>query len=90
MYTGTAATDSSAGPRRLFARFRDLIRERGAEAALSPETRIAASGVHEVFYIPFEHVEAGARLAIVGITPGPNQVALAYGEAREMMARGLP
>lgn len=39
-------------------------------------------------YIPFEHVSVDAKLVIVGITPGPNQVKLAYKRASELLSAG--
>jgi hypothetical protein len=59
-------------------RFRDLLRSRGEAAAQSPETSLARRGRDELFYTPFEHVNPNARLAMVGITPGPEQLKLAY------------
>jgi hypothetical protein len=43
---------------------------------------------HNLFYVPFEHVNAGARLVLVGITPGPTQMALARKVARLQLLSG--
>jgi hypothetical protein len=59
-------------------RFRDILRSRGETAVQSPETSLARRGGDELFYTPFEHVNPNARLAMVGITPGPEQLKLAY------------
>ncbi|TPN35264.1 hypothetical protein [Mesorhizobium sp. B1-1-6] len=59
-------------------RFRDILRSRGETAAQSPETSLTRIGGDELFYTPFEHVNPNASLAVVGITPGPEQLRLAY------------
>lgn len=45
---------------------------------------------HHVFYVPFEHVNVRARLVLVGITPGPTQMALARKVARQHLLSGEP
>jgi hypothetical protein len=42
----------------------------------------------ETVYAPFEHVERGAELAIVGITPGATQAECALSAARAALRRG--
>lgn len=32
---------------------------------------------HRLYYVPFEHANLGAKLVVVGITPGPSQLELA-------------
>lgn len=59
-------------------RFRDILNSRGEAAAQSLETSLARRGGDELFYTPFEHVNPKARLAMVGITPGPEQLKIAY------------
>jgi len=71
-------------------RFRDIINRRGEAAARSPETLLASVGRDELYYIPFEHVNAAARLVLVGITPGPEQIALAYRTVSSKIKVGLP
>lgn len=71
-------------------RFRDVINRRGEAAARAPETLLASSGRDELYYIPFEHVNSAARLVLVGITPGPEQVALAYRTVSSKIKVGLP
>lgn len=39
-------------------------------------------------YIPFEYVNPKAKLALVGISPGPNQLELAYETAQAMIKAG--
>lgn len=73
-----------------FDRFREVLLANGGSAARSPNTSIASDGKDELFYVPFEHVNRRARLVIVGITPGPNQIELSYEAAREKLKAGLP
>lgn len=40
---------------------------------------------HKVYYIPFEHINQAARLVLVGITPGPTQMAEAYSVAQRAL-----
>lgn len=40
---------------------------------------------YNVYYIPFEFTNAAARLALVGITPGPTQMAKAYDIAQKAL-----
>lgn len=47
-------------------------------------------GKHQLYYIPFEHLNPAARLVIVGISPGPDQMKIAYNTARTSLAKGLP
>lgn len=77
-------------PFALLDRYRDAIQRLGPDAERHHETQISASGPHRVFYVPFEHVNVRARIVIVGITPGPNQIALSYASVRELLAAGLP
>jgi hypothetical protein len=69
-------------------RYRSILRDRGGAAARAPETLLAASPPYELFYIPFEHVSPAARLVLVGITPGPTQLELAYTEAQRLIREG--
>lgn len=50
---------------------------------------LGSDGRYFLEYVPFEHVNAEARLVIVGITPGPNQRNDAYDETRQLLRRGL-
>ncbi len=47
-------------------------------------------GALEVFYAPFDYVNRAAKIVLVGITPGPTQVEIAFRVARESLRRGLP
>ena len=74
----------------LFERYSPAICRLGTAGANSPELVIENTGRDILRYIPFEHVNADAKLVIVGITPGPNQLRLAYGEVQRLMAVGIP
>ncbi|HLH27162.1 MAG TPA: hypothetical protein VK066_31980 [Chloroflexota bacterium] len=50
---------------------------------------LGASGPLDVYYGPFDYVSPAARLALVGITPGRRETALAYRVAREALGQGL-
>lgn len=73
----------------MFEQFAQQLRLAGAEGAGMPEFSLGKEGRYELRYIPFEHVNHAARLVIVGITPGPTQVKLAYGKAQELLQAGL-
>jgi len=77
------------GDGKMFEQFAQQIRLAGAEGAELPEFSLGKEGRYELRYIPFEHVNRAARLVIVGITPGPTQVRLAYGKAQELLQAGL-
>jgi hypothetical protein len=69
----------------LFSHFAPILRKRGASGVCHPSTLLAKEAPYEVFYIPFEYVNPPARLVIVGITPGVNQLQLAYSEAQRLL-----
>lgn len=55
----------------------------------APELLIEQDGRLAVYYSPFDHVRTGARIAIVGITPGAQQSRCALTAAHAGLARGL-
>ncbi|HEX4215434.1 MAG TPA: hypothetical protein VIA06_19110 [Candidatus Dormibacteraeota bacterium] len=71
-----------------FGDFAQILRENGAAAVRHPDTLLAKEPPYEVFYIPFEHVNRNARLIIVGITPGMNQLKMAYTETQRLLNLG--
>jgi hypothetical protein len=75
----------------LLNRFRKVLHQQGKEAVRTNATLLARSdnGRDELFYVPFEHMNCRARLVIVGITPGPNQMELAYAAAQARLRAGL-
>jgi hypothetical protein len=74
----------------LLGRFRGILKKRGPTAARTPETRLDQNGSDEIFYVPFEHVNPKARIVIVGITPGPNQIKATYGTVHRLLQAGTP
>lgn len=71
-----------------FSHFAGALAKFGAKGAESPEFEIGAIGRYSIRYIPFEHVNRHARLVIVGITPGNNQLRLAYAAAQSLLLAG--
>lgn len=61
-----------------FARFRPVLERLPAGTDRHPDLLLGREGKYSVYYTPFEHVNPAARLVIVGITPGPGQMALAH------------
>ena len=59
-------------------------------AQIPPSFLLAREGRYSVHYIPFEHVNARARLVIVGIAPGFVQWKNAMAEAQRQLAAGAP
>lgn len=68
--------------------FEPILRKSGSAAVRHPDTLLAKEPPYEIFYIPFEHVNRHARLVIVGITPGMNQLEMAYAEAQRLLRLG--
>jgi hypothetical protein len=50
---------------------------------------VDSDGRYSLEYVPFEHVNVGARLVIVGITPGPTQRDESCEEAGRLLRQGL-
>lgn len=76
--------------RNQFARFSDDLLRSGEGGVGTSEFRIGAIGRYELQYTPFEHINRGARLVIVGITPGNTQLSLAYKTAQKLLRVGRP
>ena len=60
------------------------------EDLLVPEVRLAEEATEElvVYDAPFGGINVGARLAIIGVTPGFTQMEIAYREARQHLMAG--
>lgn len=67
----------------------DLMRL-GLNGVGLPEFSLGRDGRYDLQYIPFEHVNRNAQLVIVGITPGNNQLNLAYITAQQLLRKGRP
>lgn len=70
-----------------FPEFRSAIAS-GANPLTDPRVRMADDGRYSLVYTPFETITRTARLAIVGMTPGPEQLAPAYRIVRNGLAMG--
>src|SRR5689334_21997238 len=74
-------------------RFVDLIThateiEIAADVTLEGRLVIARQQPIAISYAPFEHIQRGARVAIVGITPGAQQARNALAELRRQLVAG--
>lgn len=76
--------------RNMFARFAGDLKHLGAGNVRAPGFSLGRDRQYDLQYIPFEHVNRDARIVIVGITPGNNQLDLAYGKAQELLKAGRP
>lgn len=74
--------------RNMFRQYSDRLARDGEAGIGAPEFCLGDDGNHSLQYIPFEHENHEAKLVIVGITPGMNQLRLAYQTAREQMLAG--
>ncbi len=75
------------------ARFADTIRASSekairADVTLGGQLLLDRLGDLAVSYAPLEHIQHGARVVIVGITPGAQQAANALCEARRRLLAG--
>lgn len=57
-------------------------------ALRDPRLLMDASGDVKIYYAPFEYINPGARIVLVGITPGPTQMVNANNEARRAFKAG--
>lgn len=76
--------------RKMFKRFSPDLKRLGQEGVGAPEFSLGKEEKYSLQYIPFEHVNLEAKLVIVGITPGNNQLDLAYQTAQELLKEGRP
>lgn len=62
------------------------------EQLLVPELQLDSneSGSMKLYYIPFDYVNASAKVFIIGITPGFTQMQIAYRTARDCLSQGVP
>jgi hypothetical protein len=77
----------------LFSRYRDAIRrldlaQVGTPAQIPSAFLLGSEGRYSAHYIPFESIHPGARVVVVGITPGFVQWKNAMREAQRMLALG--
>lgn len=74
--------------RNMFTDFAERLARYGAAGASSPQFLLGNEGKYSLQYVPFEYVNKGAKLVIVGITPGPNQIGEAYDAAQRAIKAG--
>lgn len=72
----------------LFTQFSSAIRDFDGTVD-APALQLVASGSLAAYYAPFDAVNPGARVVLVGITPGRTQAANALAEARKQLANGV-
>jgi hypothetical protein len=72
--------------RNMFARYVDDLKQLGSSGVGKLE--LEKRGKYLLQYIPFEYVNKEAKIVIVGITPGPNQLTLAYDTAQKLLQTG--
>lgn len=65
----------------LFERFRGALRSSSDDKTFL----LGTAGGYSVYYVPFEYVNTEAKLVLVGITPGPEQMKCAYATARRLL-----
>jgi hypothetical protein len=58
------------------------------ETITRPELLVHRDGPVEVYYTPFDWVNTGARIVLIGICPGRRQMLIAVREARRVLAEG--
>lgn len=74
--------------RNMFEDYADSLARHGSTGVGKSEFELGRKGKYSLHYIPFEHINPDAKLVIVGITPGPNQLELAYDTAKKMIKAG--
>jgi len=68
--------------------FRAAVLVQGVSGDLTDALKISSAGRLDTYYAPFEHINSGARVVLVGITPGQSQAAAALGELRRHLLSG--
>lgn len=68
----------------LFQRFKPALRA----SRLETDFVLGTESGFTVYYVPFEYVNPSARLVLVGITPGPDQLKCAHATARRFLTSG--
>jgi hypothetical protein len=56
---------------------------------LQPHFQLFSEADLDVYYAPFHHLNAGARVVLMGLTPGWTQMEAAFRAARQGLAQGL-
>ena len=72
----------------LIERFASVLCGPRVPVVRDPDLLMDTSGSVKVYYAPFEYINPSARIVLVGITPGPTQMANANNEARRFLLAG--
>jgi hypothetical protein len=73
----------------LIDKYRPVIGAQTPPTVRDPRLLMAESGDVKIYYAPFEYLNPGARVVLVGITPGPTQMVNANNEARRALLAGI-
>jgi hypothetical protein len=71
-----------------FEKFSPILTASPTHVVRDPRLLMAESGAVKIYYAPFEYLNPEARIVLVGITPGPTQMANANNEARRALLAG--
>ena len=74
----------------LLERFAPVLRSADTRGQKNDRLLIDRDGEVSIYYAPFEYVNPAAKVVLVGITPGPTQMANANRAAVEALAAGKP
>lgn len=84
----TPRVDASLVDAPLFERYREVLVSIDAPRVRDQRLLIGAADAVRIYYAPFEHLNADARVVLVGITPGPTQMVNANNAARKVLLAG--
>lgn len=76
--------------RNMFKRFSADLQRFGKGGVKATKFSLGQEGKYSLQYTPFEYINHDAKLVIVGITPGNNQLDLAYQTVQELLKSGRP
>ncbi len=74
----------------LFKKFSPVFVSERAPEIRDGRLLMDTDGHLKIYYAPFEHINRQAKIALVGITPGPTQMVNANNAARAELAAGKP
>lgn len=57
-------------------------------SSMPTELKITSTCDYDTFYAPFDYINQGAKIVIVGITPGQQQAANALKKSKEILSKG--
>lgn len=72
-----------------FKHFKPVLMAEAAPAVRDPRLLMEKDQDIRIYYAPFEYINPKARVAFVGITPGPTQMVNANSEARRALCAGM-